>query len=56
MVTGVDYETAAKYLEMAHGSVKIAIVMLLKGIDYETACKELEKADGFVFRVLGEKK
>jgi len=56
MVTGVDYETAAKYLEMAHGSVKIAIVMLLKGIDYETACKDLEKAEGFVFRVLGEKK
>ncbi len=48
IATGVDYDTAAHYLDLAGGSVKIAIVMILSGADYEEAKKKLEEADGFV--------
>ncbi|RKY99272.1 MAG: N-acetylmuramic acid 6-phosphate etherase, partial [Candidatus Hydrothermota bacterium] len=48
IATGVDYETAAKYLELAKGSVKIAIVMILSGADYDEAKRQLDEADGFV--------
>jgi N-acetylmuramic acid 6-phosphate etherase len=48
MVTDVDYETAVKYLELAHGNVKTAIVMILGNLQYDEARQALAQADGFV--------
>jgi N-acetylmuramic acid 6-phosphate etherase len=47
-VTGVDYETAASYLEKAQGHVKTALVMIKANVDREEACRRLDGADGFV--------
>jgi len=48
MVADVDYETAVKYLELAHGNVKTAIVMILGNLQYDEARQALVLADGFV--------
>ena len=48
IVTGVDYETAKKYLEAAGGHVKTAIVMIEAGVTREEAEALLQQADGMV--------
>ncbi len=48
IVTGVDYETAKKYLEAAGGHVKTAIVMIEAGVTKEEAEKLLKEAEGMV--------
>ncbi|HID93495.1 MAG TPA: N-acetylmuramic acid 6-phosphate etherase [bacterium (Candidatus Stahlbacteria)] len=48
IVTGVDYDTAAKFLKKAEGSVKIAIVMILAKVGYEEAKQRLKRSGGFV--------
>jgi len=48
IVTGVDYDTAAKFLKKAKGSVKIAIVMILAKVGYEEAKQRLKRSGGFV--------
>ncbi len=53
-VTGVDYETAARAIEVAGRSVKIAIVMLKAGCDRPEAERLLARAQGFVRRALEE--
>ena len=53
-VTGVDYDTAARAIEAAGRSVKIAIVMLKAGCDRPEAERPLARAQGFVRRALEE--
>jgi len=53
-VTGVDYDTAARAIEAAGRSVKIAIVMLKAGCDRPEAERRLARAQGFVRRALEE--
>ncbi len=48
IVTGVDYETAERYLKEAGGHAKTAIVMIKTGCSAEEARERLRKADGFV--------
>lgn len=47
-ITGVEYETAADYLEKAGGHVKTALVMIKAGVDRSEAQRRLQRADGFV--------
>ncbi len=51
-VTGLPYEEAARYVEAAGGSVKVAILMALKGWTREQAEEALRRADGFVRKAL----
>ncbi len=48
IVTGVDYDTAKKYLEAAGGHVKTAIVMIEAGVSREEAEELLKQAEGMV--------
>jgi N-acetylmuramic acid 6-phosphate etherase len=48
IVTGVDYDTAEKYLKEAGGHAKTAIVMIKTGCSAKEARERLKKADGFV--------
>ncbi len=52
MVTGVDYEEAARVLKEANGHVKTALVMILAGVDAQEAKRRLEAADGFVRKAI----
>ncbi len=52
IVTGLDYEEAAKYLEQADGHVKTALVMILSGVDAHEARQRLGRASGFVREAL----
>ena len=52
VVTGVDYDEAARMLSAADGHVKTAIVMILRGVDADEAGRRLEEADGFVRRAI----
>jgi N-acetylmuramic acid 6-phosphate etherase len=52
IVTGVDYDTAAKVLAEADGHVKTALVMILAEVDAQTARNRLQQADGFVRRAI----
>jgi len=52
MITGVDYDEAARYLEISGGHVKTALVMILANVDLEEAKARLEKADGFVRKAI----
>jgi N-acetylmuramic acid 6-phosphate etherase len=47
-ITGIEYEAAAKHLEMADGQVKTALVMIKANISKNEALDRLRKADGFV--------
>lgn len=49
--TGVDYELASHYINIAESS-KIAIVMILKDCTKEEAVLRLEEADGFVKKAI----
>ncbi len=53
MATGVDYPTAAEYLQKAGGHVKTAIVMVAAGVSADEARRRIAKADGFVRRAMG---
>jgi len=48
MVTGVDYDQAARVLEQSGGHVKTAIVMILAKVEAGEARERLRQADGFV--------
>ena len=48
MVTGVEYEQAARVLERSGGHVKTAIVMILSELEAEEARHRLQQAGGFV--------
>ncbi|HDK36526.1 MAG TPA: N-acetylmuramic acid 6-phosphate etherase, partial [Bacteroidetes bacterium] len=52
IVTGVDYEAAARYLEAAEGHVKTAIVMIKAGVSKEEARKRLQMTEGNVRRAI----
>jgi N-acetylmuramic acid 6-phosphate etherase len=54
MATGVDYDTAARYLEQSKEHVKTAIVMIKTGASREEARARIEKAGGFVRIAMGE--
>ena len=47
-ITGIEYEAAADYLEMADGQVKTALVMIKAKISKKEAQERLRKVDGFV--------
>ncbi|EFI83826.1 N-acetylmuramic acid 6-phosphate etherase [Listeria grayi] len=50
--TDCDYETAAKFYQLADTHVKVAIVMLLTNSTKLEAIKKLEQANGFVRKTL----
>ena len=52
IVTGIDYDEAAKYLEAAGGHVKTAIVMIKAGVSREEAKKRLEITEGHVRKAI----
>jgi N-acetylmuramic acid 6-phosphate etherase len=51
-ITGVSYEEAQKYLEIAEGHVKTALVMILAKVDLEEARKRLHFSEGFVRKAI----
>jgi len=53
MATGVEYPSAAEYLDKAGGHVKTAIVMIVAGVSADEARKRIAEADGFVRRATG---
>ncbi|MBN2011065.1 N-acetylmuramic acid 6-phosphate etherase [candidate division KSB1 bacterium] len=52
LATGVDYETASRYLDLANGHVKTAIVMILKNVNFDEAKVRLQRSNGFVRKAL----
>jgi N-acetylmuramic acid 6-phosphate etherase len=52
IITGIDYETAGKYLADAGGHVKTALVMILAKVSRDEAVSRLTAADGFVKRAI----
>jgi N-acetylmuramic acid 6-phosphate etherase len=54
IVTGLEYEEAADYLEKAGGHVKTALVMILAGVNANEARERLNRADGFVREALNK--
>lgn len=53
MATGVDYETAADYLQRSGGHVKSAIVMIAAQVDLAEAQRRIEATGGFVRDAIG---
>ena len=51
-ITGLDYDTASKYLELASGHVKTALVMIKANVSADEARQRLIKADGFVRKAI----
>lgn len=49
--TGCTQEIAAEKLEIANGSAKIAITMILYNLSVEEATNELAKVDGFISKI-----
>ncbi|MBP1691605.1 MAG: N-acetylmuramic acid 6-phosphate etherase, partial [Bacteroidetes bacterium] len=56
MAAGVDYETAADFLERAEGHVKSAIVMIKTGADLTEARERISAANGFVREAIAEER
>lgn len=56
LVTGVNYQEAARVLKEAGGHVKTALVMILGGVDAEEARRRLKAADGFVRKAIEQLK
>jgi N-acetylmuramic acid 6-phosphate etherase len=52
MATGVTSERATQTLELAHGSAKIAITMLLAGINADKAKARLTACSGLVAKAI----
>jgi N-acetylmuramic acid 6-phosphate etherase len=55
MLTGLDYDGAARVYEAAGRNVKVAVVMHRRGVDAAAAQELLRGADGFLARALGER-
>ncbi|UCG51930.1 MAG: N-acetylmuramic acid 6-phosphate etherase [Candidatus Latescibacterota bacterium] len=55
MLTGADYDEAARLFDESGRNVKVSIVMAKLGVEREQAEKRLEEADGFLARALGER-
>ena len=51
-ITGIDYDQAAKLLEIAGGNVKIALVMYFRKASKIEAIELIKNADGFVKKAL----
>lgn len=51
-ITGLDYDEASKYLKLADGHVKTALVMIKAKVSAEEARERLIKADGFVRKAI----
>lgn len=51
-ITGLDYDEATKYLKLAGGHVKTALVMIKAKVSAEEARERLIKADGFVRKAI----
>jgi N-acetylmuramic acid 6-phosphate etherase len=54
MITNVEYDTAAEFLEKSGGHVKTAVVMIANEMTKEEAKACLEKANGFVRVAIGK--
>lgn len=52
LISGVDYDTAEKYLEKSGRNLKIALIMILKKVNRAEAIRRLKKANGFVRKAL----
>lgn len=50
--TEVDFDTAAKYLQLANNHVKTAIVMILNNVDLATAKQLLDNASGVIRKIV----
>jgi N-acetylmuramic acid 6-phosphate etherase len=55
MLSGVDYEEAARVFEQSGRNVKVGVVMAKRGLKREMAERALKDADGFLARALGER-
>lgn len=51
-ITGLDYDEASKYLKLAGGHVKTALVMIKAKVTADDARERLIKADGFVRKAI----
>lgn len=51
-ITGLDYDEASRYLKLAGGHVKTALVMIKANVSAEEARERLIKADGFVRKAI----
>ncbi len=51
-ITGLDYDAASKYLKLAGGHVKTALVMIKANVSADEARERLIKADGFVRKAI----
>lgn len=47
-ISGIDYDQAGEYLNLAKGNVKTALMMIISGLDYEKSKKYLNINDGFL--------
>jgi len=47
-ISGVDYDEATNFLDLAKGNVKTALMMILSGLDYENSKKTLNNSEGFL--------
>ena len=47
-LTNISYDSAEKYLNLAKGNVKIALVMIKTKLDFAESLELLNKSDGFV--------
>jgi len=47
-LTGLDYDSADKFLTLSEGNVKTALVMILGNVTVNDAKKLLEQSDGFI--------
>jgi len=54
IVTGLDYETAEKYLKEANGHVKTALVMILANVNRKEAERRLAASEGFVRQAIAQ--
>lgn len=54
-IVGTDFQTAKEALVCANGSVKVAVVMLVRGVDRKQAVERLKTEDDVLRRVLEQK-
>lgn len=52
--TDCDYNTAKRYLDLAKGKPKIAIIMLLTGLSYNHANERLINSEGFIHSAINK--
>jgi N-acetylmuramic acid 6-phosphate etherase len=56
MLTGLNYDDAARVYDASGRHVKVAVVMERMKLDKNTAEKRIAEADGFLARALGEQR